>query len=87
MYEDIAEHFSGTRYKPWPRVADFLREMPPSSLVADVGCGNGKYLGINKNLFEVRVACRLLLDFFVDCNFYHLILPMPLLFVSLQQQV
>ncbi|XP_005105017.1 alkylated DNA repair protein alkB homolog 8 [Aplysia californica] len=53
VYDDIAEHFSGTRYKPWPRVVDFLQEQPPLSLLADVGCGNGKCLGVNKDLFEI----------------------------------
>ncbi|BFZ15045.1 hypothetical protein BsWGS_18084 [Bradybaena similaris] len=53
VYDNIAEHFSGTRYKPWPRVAQFLLDVPPFSLVADVGCGNGKCLGINKNIFEI----------------------------------
>ncbi|XP_022795895.1 alkylated DNA repair protein alkB homolog 8-like [Stylophora pistillata] len=52
VYEKIAPHFSGTRHSPWPKVADFLRNQPVGSLVADVGCGNGKYLGINDNLFK-----------------------------------
>lgn len=44
VYETIAPHFAATRYAPWPRVDEFLRELPAHSLVADVGCGNGKYL-------------------------------------------
>lgn len=44
VYNRIGRHFSHTRYKPWPRVSDFLAELPPASLVADIGCGNGKYL-------------------------------------------
>lgn len=44
VYEDIAPHFSSTRYKPWPKVADFVASFPAGSLVADIGCGNGKYL-------------------------------------------
>ncbi|CAG5129385.1 unnamed protein product [Candidula unifasciata] len=39
--------------KPWPRVAEFLLDLPDGFLVADVGCGNGKYLGINKKIFEI----------------------------------
>lgn len=50
VYNDIADHFSDTRHSPWPRVADFLRELPLFSIVADAGCGNGKYLGINKDI-------------------------------------
>ena len=50
VYESIAEHFSGTRHSPWPKIAEFLKKQPPGSMVADVGCGNGKYLGINDQL-------------------------------------
>ncbi|XP_068702570.1 alkylated DNA repair protein alkB homolog 8-like [Montipora foliosa] len=52
VYESIASHFSGTRHSPWPRIADFLQDQPVGSIVADVGCGNGKYLGINDNIFK-----------------------------------
>jgi ubiquinone/menaquinone biosynthesis C-methylase UbiE len=45
VYDEIAPHFSHTRYKPWPRVASFLASLPANSIVADIGCGNGKYLG------------------------------------------
>lgn len=44
VYDCIAPHFSATRYAPWPRVTTFLRALPAGSLVADVGCGNGKHL-------------------------------------------
>ena len=37
VYSQIAPHFSDTRYKPWPRVAKFLLDLPVGSLVADVG--------------------------------------------------
>lgn len=53
VYEEIAGHFSSTRHTPWPRVVDFLKALPSGSLVADVGCGNGKYLGINQDLYMV----------------------------------
>lgn len=46
-YEQIAKHFSDTRYKPWPKVESFLNTLPPLSLVLDIGCGNGKYLHSN----------------------------------------
>ena len=52
VYERIADHFSDTRHSPWPKIANFLRDLPKGSLVADVGCGNGKYLGINSNIFK-----------------------------------
>lgn len=44
VYDSIALHFAATRYAPWPRVDAFLASLPDDSLVADVGCGNGKYL-------------------------------------------
>lgn len=53
VYEAIAPHFSATRYKPWPVVADFLRALPPGAVGLDVGCGNGKYLGVNPDVFLV----------------------------------
>lgn len=51
VYNEIASHFSQTRYKPWPIVEKFLKEQPDYSIGLDVGCGNGKYLGVNKKLF------------------------------------
>lgn len=49
VYESIAGHFSSTRYKPWPFIASFLRERVASGAVGlDVGCGNGKYLGVRE---------------------------------------
>ena len=50
VYDKISTHFSFTRYKPWPQVAQFLLSLEKGALVADVGCGNGKYLGVNKEL-------------------------------------
>ncbi|KAF2742150.1 S-adenosyl-L-methionine-dependent methyltransferase [Sporormia fimetaria CBS 119925] len=46
VYEAIAEHFSRTRYKPWPIVERFLLSQPPGSIGLDIGCGNGKYLSV-----------------------------------------
>jgi len=28
VYEKIAPHFSNTRYKPWPRVEQFMNDIP-----------------------------------------------------------
>ena len=44
VYDNIAHHFSSTRYKPWPVVAAFLASIPPGSVGLDAGAGNGKYL-------------------------------------------
>lgn len=51
VYNEIAQHFSQTRYKPWPIVADFLVNREDWSVGVDVGCGNGKYLAVNKKVF------------------------------------
>jgi ubiquinone/menaquinone biosynthesis C-methylase UbiE len=53
VYEKIADHFSETRYKPWPQVVHFLKGLPKGSVVCDVGCGNGKYLGVNPELVMI----------------------------------
>ncbi|RYP68726.1 hypothetical protein DL769_005447 [Monosporascus sp. CRB-8-3] len=50
VYESIAPHFSSTRHKPWPLVAGFLCAQPPGAVGLDVGCGNGKYLGVNPDV-------------------------------------
>ncbi|KAK3185801.1 tRNA methyltransferase, has a role in tRNA modification [Lecanicillium sp. MT-2017a] len=50
VYDAIAPHFSSTRHSPWPLVATFLQSLAPGSIGLDVGCGNGKYLGVNPTL-------------------------------------
>ncbi|GAP83839.2 putative tRNA (uracil-5-)-methyltransferase trm9 protein [Rosellinia necatrix] len=57
VYESIAGHFSSTRHKPWPFVASFLRErVAPGSIGLDVGCGNGKYLGVRQEAAAAAAA-------------------------------
>ncbi|XP_066537011.1 alkylated DNA repair protein alkB homolog 8 isoform X2 [Hoplias malabaricus] len=53
VYEEISAHFSSTRHAPWPRVRDFLLTLSPGDTLADIGCGNGKYLGINPQIRTV----------------------------------
>ncbi|KAH7370604.1 S-adenosyl-L-methionine-dependent methyltransferase [Rhexocercosporidium sp. MPI-PUGE-AT-0058] len=53
VYEQIASHFSSTRYKPWPIVESFLQSVTPGSIGLDIGCGNGKYLAVNKDIFII----------------------------------
>ena len=67
VYDIIASHFSDTRYKvcalspsetsdlrqPWPLVERFLKDLPPGSVGLDVGCGNGKYMGVNNDVFII----------------------------------
>ncbi|KAH7924578.1 hypothetical protein BV22DRAFT_1034985 [Leucogyrophana mollusca] len=44
IYDQIAAHFSSTRYKPWPIIAQFLSTLPTGWIGLDSGTGNGKYL-------------------------------------------
>ncbi|KAI4725914.1 S-adenosyl-L-methionine-dependent methyltransferase [Aureobasidium sp. EXF-10728] len=53
VYEQIASHFSATRYKPWPVIEKFLQGLTPGSVGLDIGCGNGKYLTVNPDVFIV----------------------------------
>ncbi|CAK5277752.1 unnamed protein product [Mycena citricolor] len=53
VYEQIAGHFSSTRYKPWPVIAAFLESLTPGSLGLDAGTGNGKYLPLGPRVFTI----------------------------------
>jgi tRNA (uracil-5-)-methyltransferase TRM9 len=53
VYEQIASHFSSTRYKPWPIVESFLQSLDAGAIGLDVGCGNGKYLTVNQDVFII----------------------------------
>jgi alkylated DNA repair dioxygenase AlkB/SAM-dependent methyltransferase len=46
VYDAIAEqwhHTRGRRGVLWPGATQFLQNLPPGSVVADIGCGDGKY--------------------------------------------
>ncbi|KAB0798894.1 hypothetical protein PPYR_06774 [Photinus pyralis] len=53
IYENIADHFSDTRHKPWPNVVNFIDSFELGSVLMDAGCGNGKYLKCNERIFKV----------------------------------
>ncbi|CRL05559.1 CLUMA_CG018032, isoform A [Clunio marinus] len=53
VYNEIGSHFSETRHSTWPNVEDFLKSLPEGSILCDVGCGNGKYLGVNEGIFKL----------------------------------
>lgn len=53
VYEQVADHFDMTRYKPWPVVEHFLQSIPRGFIGTDLGCGNGKYLGVNKDIHMI----------------------------------
>lgn len=37
----------------WPAVRRFIEELPSGAVVADVGCGNGKYIGLRSDIAEL----------------------------------
>ena len=37
VYDQLSHHFSDDRYRPWPRVRNFLQQLEPGSLVCDAG--------------------------------------------------
>uniref|UniRef100_A0A8C7D5R7 Methyltransferase type 11 domain-containing protein n=1 Tax=Oncorhynchus kisutch TaxID=8019 RepID=A0A8C7D5R7_ONCKI len=63
VYEKIAPYFNDSRDKAWPKVRQFLLEHEPGSIIADVGCGNGKYLHVNGSVFKLGCdVCLPLVD-------------------------
>jgi SAM-dependent methyltransferase len=42
--------FAAARFAIWPKVREFIEAIPAGALVADVGCGNGKYFGVRRDL-------------------------------------
>merc|ERR1712062_250101 len=49
VYERIAPHFSNTRHSGWPQEVSFIESVAEEyvfPMMADIGCGNGKYLNI-----------------------------------------
>ncbi|XP_067578196.1 probable tRNA methyltransferase 9B isoform X1 [Pseudorca crassidens] len=50
VYESTAPYFSDLQSKAWPRVRQFLQDQKPGSLIADIGCGTGKYLKVNNQV-------------------------------------
>ncbi|KAG6821067.1 hypothetical protein H0H93_007226 [Arthromyces matolae] len=44
VYDEIASHFSSTRYKPWPIISAFMSSIATGWIGLDAGTGNGKYL-------------------------------------------
>ena len=54
VYSQIADHFSDTRFKPWPRIAEFLTSLPSGSLVADIGRSVRVY-GVMYNFISLNI--------------------------------
>jgi len=43
-WDAIAESFDSTRRKTWQQCIKFINNLPKTSTVADIGCGNGRHL-------------------------------------------
>lgn len=43
-WDIIADSFDTTRKKPWNQCLDFILSLPKQTMVADLGCGNGRHL-------------------------------------------
>ena len=41
-YNKIAEHFSNTRNYVWQNIKEYINKIESNSVIADIGCGNGK---------------------------------------------
>lgn len=59
MYDAIAPHFSATRFAVWPRVKGFIESLQAGAIVADVGCGNGKYFGVRHDIMVLGSDCSI----------------------------
>lgn len=53
IYDKIAGEFSDSRYRAWPNVKKFVEELPPGTIMVDLGTGNGKNLNLNKSIFSI----------------------------------
>jgi len=57
VYDAVATEWHGTRYKAWPRVVEFIQSIEARSLVADLGCGNGKLAPACKEMGHYAIGC------------------------------
>ncbi|NXR10486.1 TRM9B methyltransferase, partial [Semnornis frantzii] len=63
VYESTAACLNQLQSKAWPRVRSFLLQQEPGSLVADIGCGTGKYLSVNSQVYNLGCDyCRPLVE-------------------------
>lgn len=53
IYDHIAKHFNETRKAIWKCVGKFLDNIPKYCLIADIGCGNGKYTCYRQDIFVI----------------------------------
>jgi len=56
VYDTIASHWSHTRYAAWPKVYEFITDLPSYSLICDLGCGNAKNAIVASSLGHSVIA-------------------------------
>lgn len=64
-YDRIAAHFAETRSHPWPAVERFVTDHAGVERTLDLGCGNGRHLGILHDVAGTTIGVdlsRALLD-------------------------
>ena len=84
VYDKIASHFSITRIMIWPKVHDFINDLPSNSTILDIGCGNGKNMGTREDCQYIGIdICQNLIQqatYKPNCNYLIsncLTIPLP----------
>ncbi|GAB6020061.1 hypothetical protein CHUAL_002800 [Chamberlinius hualienensis] len=55
VYDQIAPYFRMSRNRTWPKINQFLLDLEPGSLICDAGCGTGKYMDINPDVYPLGI--------------------------------
>lgn len=53
VYNSISSHFDHTRFSIWKSVREFLDTIPKYSIIADIGCGNGKNARYRQDIITI----------------------------------
>ena len=72
VYDAVATQWHHTRGKRgvlWPGATRFLQELPTGSLVADIGCGDGKYFPAIWEAGSYVIGTDISLPLLQTCNF------------------
>lgn len=51
VYNAIASHFNKTRYSVWKKVKSYIQTLPDSTIIGEIGCGNGKNMQLKPKQF------------------------------------
>ena len=68
-YNQIAEHFSRTRYAPWSEFGLFKEYIKDGQRILDLGCGNGRLVIYAAENFKVKaVGLEISLPLYLICR-------------------